>query len=125
VAQKGLFDLRGQHIDEARAAVRRARERGLTVVPTPSALPGPHPRSVSVRGNTIVPVPRGSSPDPAPPHGTRARYNLQRAPCRCSACRQANTVYIRGYRERTRHEGLTPLLAGRDVVEVKVKGRVL
>ena len=125
MVQDGLFDLKGQALAEARTAVRRARERAGTAVPTPSALPGPHPRSVSVRAGTLVPVPRGSSPDPAPAHGTRARYNLQRAPCRCSACCQANTRYIRAYRERTRYEGLTPLLAGRDVVEVKVKGRVL
>jgi hypothetical protein len=124
VVQEGMFDLRGQALAEARTAVRRARERAGTAVPSPS-LPGPHPRSVSVRGNTIVPVPRGSSPDPAPPHGTRARYNLQRAPCRCKACCLANTVYIRGYRERTRHEGLTPLIAGRNVADVEVKGRRL
>jgi hypothetical protein len=32
------------------------------------------------------------------PHGTRARYENRRAPCRCQACRLANTLYQRSYR---------------------------
>jgi hypothetical protein len=122
VVQDGLFDLRGQHLAEARAAVRRARERDLTARPTPSTL-GPHPRSVSVRAGTVEVVPRGSVAQPPPPHGTRARYNLKRSPCRCTACCQANTRYIRAY--RLRNDGPTLPLAGRNVIDVEVKGRVL
>jgi hypothetical protein len=122
VAQDQLFDLRGRAIEEARTAVRRARERAGTAVPVPS-LPGPHPRSVSYRAGTVEAVPRGALAQPAPAHGTRARYNLKRSPCRCRACCQANTRYIRSYRHR--NDGPTLALTGRDVVDVPVKGRVL
>lgn len=122
MVQDGLFDIRGQHLAEARAAVRRARERNLTAAPSPSSLPA-YPRSVSYRAGTVEVVPRGSTAQPAPPHGTRARYNLKRSPCRCPSCCQANTRYIRAY--RLRNDGPTLPLAGRNVIDVEVKSRVL
>lgn len=121
MGDEGLFDLRGQHLAEARMAVRQARERAGTAAPA-SGLPA-YPRSMSVRAGTVEVVPRGSLAQPAPPHGTRARYNLKRSPCRCSACCQANTRYIRSYRHRT--DGPTLPFTSRGVVDVEVKGRVL
>lgn len=59
-----------------------------------------------------------------PSHGTRARYNHKRLPCRCQRCRYANTAYIRSYRDREQ-PGNTPALIGRNVTDVEVKGRVL
>lgn len=35
---------------------------------------------------------------PDPPHGTRARYALRGAPCRCLACRTANAHAIARWR---------------------------
>jgi hypothetical protein len=118
VVQEQLFDYRGHALRSARDAIRRAREQDLTAKPTPS-----YPRSVSVRAGTVEVVPRGSLAQPPPPHGTRARYNLKRSPCRCPACCQANTRYIRSYRHR--NDGPTLPLAGRNVVDVEVKSRVL
>lgn len=33
-------------------------------------------------------------PGPVPKHGTRARYQYRRRPCRCDKCRAANRVYV-------------------------------
>ncbi|HEU5241179.1 MAG TPA: hypothetical protein VFU25_04135 [Ornithinibacter sp.] len=87
----------------ARDAVRRARERALTAVPTPS--PPSWSPFVSQAASTLDEVPRGrpAAPDP-PPHGTRARYNHRENPCRCTRCRVANTRYIAAYRARPRHD---------------------
>ena len=43
-------------------------------------------------------------PGPEPSHGTRNRYQLRRDPCRCPACKGANTAYVR----RRRGRGPTP-----------------
>jgi hypothetical protein len=85
----------------ARDAVRRAREKALTAVPTPSSLTPPGSAPLSHPRPTVEGVPRGrpAAPDP-PPHGTRARYNHRAAPCRCTRCRVANTRYIAAYRTR-------------------------
>ncbi len=123
MAQDQLFDLRGQAIRSARDAVRRAKERNLTAVPEPSLFPT-GPRPLSVRERTIGAVPRGSIAEPMPSHGTRARYNHKRLPCRCPRCCHANTEYIRSYRHRDR-PGNTPALIGRNVTDVDVTGRVL
>lgn len=120
--QEQLFDVRGHAVRTARDAIRRARERDLTASPT-GGLP-PHPRSLSQGERTIGVVPRGSLPSPAPAHGTRARYNLKRAPCRCPSCCQANTRYIRAYRAQAQ-AGPTIPLPRPGVVDVEVKGRVL
>jgi hypothetical protein len=121
VVQDGLFDLKGQALAEARTAVRRARERALTAVPRPSLPPGP--RKVSPRARTIVGVPRGPLAQPAPAHGTPARYNHKTDPCRCPRCTQANTRYIRSYRHR--NDGPILPLAGHDVADVKIRSQML
>ena len=46
-----------------------------------------------------------SKHDDPPPHGTTNRYYLRGAPCRCAACREANTKYMREYRRRLRGRG--------------------
>jgi hypothetical protein len=82
---------------EARAAVRRARERGLTAVPTPSAITR-SPAVSQAPGTVRATMPRGGQHSPLPAHGTRARYNHRRAACRCEACCAANTAYMARYR---------------------------
>jgi hypothetical protein len=37
-----------------------------------------------------------------PPHGTRARYVSRFHACRCAECREANRVYMAGYRSLAR-----------------------
>jgi len=59
---------------------------------------------------------------PAPAHGTRARYNghASRAGCRCAACCKANTEYIRAYRRGRVDQAiarLDPHIGGRDIVD--------
>lgn len=44
-------------------------------------------RKAMVRAGEVTPVPRA----PAPPHGTRRRYEWRYDPCRCDECRAANT----------------------------------
>lgn len=123
MVQDQLFDVRGHAIRTARDAIRRAQEKSLTAVPEPSLFPT-GPRPLSSRERTIGAVPRGSIAEPMPSHGTRARYNHKRLPCRCQRCRYANTAYIRSYRDREQPGG-TPALVGRNVTDVEVKGRVL
>jgi hypothetical protein len=117
--------VKDQAVGLARSAVRRARERALTA--NPATMAGPRPQAsghVSHPLRTIEVVPRGSLPAPAPAHGTRARYNLKRAPCRCPSCCQANTRYIRSYRAQAQ-AGPTIPLPRPGVVDVDVKSRVL
>jgi len=40
----------------------------------------------------------GRRPLPAPPHGTRARYQSRSHACRCGSCRAANAHYQAAYR---------------------------
>ena len=87
-------------LQAARDAVRRARERALTAVPTPSALTPPGSAPLSHPPPTVDGMPRGRiATDPAP-HGTRARYNYRPRPCRCTNCRTANARYQAAYRTR-------------------------
>jgi hypothetical protein len=37
---------------------------------------------------------------PVPEHGTRQRYQLRQAPCRCLPCRAANRRYVKARRTR-------------------------
>jgi hypothetical protein len=122
VTQPALFDLRAQALASARTAVRRAREQALTAVPEPSTLGG-GPRLMSARERTIGSVTRGRVAVALPSHGTRARYNQRGEPCRCEPCKAANARYMRGYRHRPTGPSLP--LAGRDIADVDVKGRVL
>jgi hypothetical protein len=89
-------DVVTRFLGEARTATRRASERNLTAVPTPSALRSP---STSQPRRTVGGVPRGGQRrDDVPPHGTRARYNSRRYPCRQPCCRAANRAYMARYR---------------------------
>lgn len=102
-----LFNPARQAIEDARKATRRARERNLTAVPTPSALRSP---SLSQGRRTVGAMPRGGVPaDFVPAHGTRARYNSRRYGCRCNRCRGANNAYMARYRHGDDHE---PLASG-------------
>jgi hypothetical protein len=122
VTQPALFDSHAQALAAARTAVRRAREQALTAVPEPSTLGG-GPRPMSARERTIGAVTRGRVAVALPSHGTRARYNNRDGPCRCEPCKAANARYMRGYRHRPTGPSLP--LAGRDIADVDVKGRVL
>jgi len=44
-----------------------------------------------------------------PEHGTRQRYIHRTNPCRCGACSEANTAYIREYRTRRKNNRNRPL----------------
>ncbi|MET0786951.1 MAG: hypothetical protein ABWY25_09610 [Paenisporosarcina sp.] len=45
------------------------------------------------------------SPGQAPPHGTYLRYQWRKDPCRCDACREANTEYKYQYNQKRRKAG--------------------
>ena len=100
ISQPPLLPPPEKPLAAARAAVRRAREKALTAVPTPSGLTPPGSAPLSHPRPTVGEVPRGRPAAPVPPHGTRARYNHRTDPCRCTRCRVANTRYIAAYRTR-------------------------
>lgn len=113
-----MFNPSREAIAAARTATRRARERALTAVPTPSQIR----RSplMSQYARTIDPVPRGGRrSEVVPAHGTRARYNSRRYPCRDKCCREANARYMARYRGTD--EDRAPAPAGRAVARPAVR----
>lgn len=91
VDQQRLFAPPERPLAYARARIRAARDAELErQARRPSA-----PDRVPER--TLDDMTRGPVFRDLPPHGTRSRYK-SRQPCRCPACKAANTRYIRAYR---------------------------